>query len=204
MNTDPAHATLPSAPAPRSPFDLFITFSILALQGFGGVLAVAQRELVDRRQWLTREQFLEAYSLAQLLPGPNVVNLSLMLGDRFFGWRGALAALTGMLLAPLLIVIALAAGYNQLADNPPIAGALRGMGAVAAGLMLAMACKLSATLRNNPMGILTCASLGLATLGLVAVLRLPLLWVVPTLGLIGWCLARWAIARRMRSPRDTQ
>jgi chromate transporter len=195
LNPQPAPLA-PDPRQPRSPFDLFITFTVLALQGFGGVLAVAQRELVDRKQWLTREQFLEAYSLAQLLPGPNVVNLSLMLGDRFFGWRGAIAALGGMLLAPLLIVIALAAGYNHTADYPAVAGALRGMGAVAAGLMLAMAFKLAVSLRNNPMGVPLCAALGLVTLVLVAVVRLPLIWVVPTLGLLGWALARQAIARR--------
>ena len=70
------------------------------------MLAVAQRELVDRRGWLSRAEFIELYSIAQMLPGPNVVNLSLMIGDRYFGWRGALAAITGMLLAPFLIVIA--------------------------------------------------------------------------------------------------
>lgn len=201
--------TSPSAPpaaptrTPRSAIELFVTFTALALQGFGGVLAVAQRELVDRKQWLTREQFLEAYSLAQLLPGPNVVNLSLMLGDRFFGWRGALAALAGMLLAPLAIVIALAASYNSFADQPAVAGALRGMGAVAAGLMLAMACKLAAPLRTNPMGIPLCTVLALVTLALVAVLRVPLVWVVPTLGALGWVLARWAIARQAQQRSST-
>lgn len=184
--------------SPRSLLDLFLTFTVLALQGFGGVLAVAQRELVDRKQWLTPEQFVDAYSLAQMLPGPNVVNLSLMLGDRFFGWRGAFAAVAGMLLAPLIIVIVLAASYNQMSDYPAVAGALRGMGAVAAGLMIAMAFKLSTALRNNPMGPVLCALLAIATAILIAVLRLPLVWVVPTVGLTGWCIARWCIARRER------
>ncbi len=193
------HSTPPDTAVtrcPRSPSDLFITFSILALQGFGGVLAVAQRELVDRKGWLSREQFLEAYSVAQLLPGPNVVNLSLMLGDQFFGWRGAFAALAGMLLAPLLIVISLAASYNVLADVPVVAGALRGMGAVAAGLMIAMALKLAATLGRSPMGLLPCALLGLATIVLVAVFRVSLVWVVPGLGVTGWIVARWFISRQ--------
>lgn len=186
--------------APRSPLDLFVTFCVLALQGFGGVAAVAQRELVDRKAWLTREEFVEAFSLAQLLPGPNIVNLSLMIGDRFFGWRGAFAALAGMLVVPLIIVLALASGYNRFADQPAVAGALRGMGAVAAGLMLAMAFKLLPALRNSPMGPLPCALLGLATLVLVAVLRLPLLWVVPALGSTGWAIARWYIAREAPRP----
>lgn len=185
----------PDRPAPRSPLDLFIAFSVLALQGFGGVLAVAQRELVDRRGWLTRAEFIDAYGFAQLLPGPNVVNLSLMLGDRFFGWRGALAAIAGMLLAPLIIVLILAAGYARMSDYPAITGALRGMGAVAAGLILAMALKMLVTLRGNVMGPWLCAALGLATLAAVAVFRVPLAWIVIGFGLAGWGLARACIAR---------
>lgn len=188
----------PDRPAPRSPLDLFIAFSVLALQGFGGVLAVAQRELVDRRGWLTRAEFIDAYGFAQLLPGPNVVNLSLMLGDRFFGWRGALAAIAGMLLAPLVVVLALAAGYAQLSAFPAVVGALRGMGAVAAGLILAMALKMLVTLRGNVMGPWLCAALGLATVAAVAVFRVPLAWVVIGFGLAGWALARGCIALRAR------
>ena len=123
MNPSPhgAAADAGTLSRPGSPFALFIAFSLLALQGFGGVLAVAQRELVDRRGWLSRAEFIELYSIAQMLPGPNVVNLSLMIGDRYFGWRGALAAITGMLLAPFLIVIALAASYERLAEFPAVA-----------------------------------------------------------------------------------
>ena len=179
---------------PASPLALFIAFTLLALQGFGGVLAVAQRELVDRRGWLTRLEFVELYAVAQLLPGPNVVNLSLMIGDRYFGLRGALAAISGMLLAPLLVVLALAASYQQLAEHPAVAGALRGMGAVAAGLILAMALKMLATLRGNVLGAALCTLLGLSTLTAIAVLRVPLAWVVIGLGLCGWGLARWRIA----------
>ena len=164
------------------------------MQGFGGVLAVAQRELVDRRGWLSRGEFVELYSIAQMLPGPNVVNLSLMIGDRYFGWRGALAAITGMLLAPFLIVIALAASYERLAEYPAVAGALRGMGAVAAGLILAMAFKMLGTLRGNLLGPWLCAALGLASLVAIAVFRLPLAWIVIGLGLLGWGLARWRVA----------
>jgi len=158
----PRHATARqyARSHPRSPGALFVAFTLLALQGFGGVLAVAQRELVDRRGWLGRDEFIEAYSLAQLLPGPNVVNLSLMVGDRFFGWRGALAAISGMLLAPLVLVLAAAASYQQLAGYPAVAGALRGMGAVAAGLILAMAFKMLLTLRKNLMGPWLCACSG--------------------------------------------
>ena len=192
--TSPTVETAAPRAHPASPLALFIAFTLLALQGFGGVLAVAQRELVDRRGWLTRLEFVELYAVAQLLPGPNVVNLSLMIGDRYFGLRGALAAISGMLLAPLLVVLALAASYQQLAQYPAVAGALRGMGAVAAGLILAMALKMLATLRGNVLGAALCTLLGLSTLTAIAVLRVPLAWVVIGLGLSGWGLARWRIA----------
>ena len=61
---------------PRSKTDLFVSFTLLALQGFGGVLAVVQRELVEKKRWMTREQFVEDWAVAQILPGPNVVNLA--------------------------------------------------------------------------------------------------------------------------------
>ena len=90
-----------SLPAPRSQSELLRVFSALALQGFRGLLPIAQRGLVERRQWLTRDEFIEMLSVGQVLPGPNVVNLALMIGDRFFGWRGAFAALGGLLALPL-------------------------------------------------------------------------------------------------------
>ena len=203
MNDDAPHRDAHASRAntlarPRTAFELFTAFTLLALQGFGGVVAIAQREFVERRRWLTREEFVELYSLSQMLPGPNVVNMSLILGDRYFGWRGAAWAVTGMLLIPILIVLALAASYNRLADVPQISGALRGMGAVAAGLMLATGIRLAATLRDNVMGPVACVVFGILTAVLVAVLRLPLVWVVPGLGLAGWSFARWCIARKER------
>ena len=180
---------------PRSPGDLLRAFSVLALQGFGGVLPVAQRELVERRQWLTREEFTETLSIGQILPGPNVVNMALIVGDRFFGWRGALAALAGLLGLPLAIVLALAALYGQFAAEPHVAGMLRGMGAVAAGLIIATACKLLPTLAHNPLGRTLCAAVLLATLGGVGLLRWPMAYAVLGIGSV----AVWAAWRRVRA-----
>lgn len=176
--------------APASPKDLFLAFTALALQGFGGVIAVAQRVLVEERRWLTREQFVEVLSVAQVLPGPNVCNISLMIGDRFFGWRGAFASLAGMMALPLLIVIGVAALYAGYADNEIVAGAFRGMGAVAAGLILGTALKLAAALGSNPMGVRVCVAAGAAVFVAVALLRLPLVWVLLVLGLLATLFAR--------------
>jgi chromate transporter len=183
-------AVSPPRPQPRSLSDLFFSFSWLALQGFGGVLAVVQRELVERKKWLTREEFVEEWAVAQIMPGPNVVNLALMIGSRYFGLRGAMVALAGMLVFPLLVVLALAVVYARFADVPQVAGALRGMGAVAAGLITATGLKLFGTLRKNVLGLPLCIALGVATFGAVALLRLPLAWVLLGLGGLS-CVIAW-------------
>jgi len=178
---------------PQSCGELFRVFTLLALQGFGGVLAVAQHELVERQRWLTRDEFLEMLSVGQVLPGPNVVNISLMIGDRFFGWRGAASALAGMLAAPLVLMLALAMLYGRFADDPRVSGALRGMGAVSAGLVLAMAWKLVGSLKKNPLGLKTCLALGALTVGLVVGMRWPLAWVLAGLGPLAIGLAWWKL-----------
>ena len=178
-------------PRPASLADLYFTFNRLALQGFGGVLAVAQHELVERKGWLTRAEFVEMLALSQVLPGPNVVNLALMFGDRFFGLRGALAAVGGMLVVPLVIVMALAAAYAQFSHVPMVAGALRGMGAVAAGLILATAAKLAGSLRTSRLGAPLAGAFALATFATIALLRWPLVGVIAGLGSVAVALAWW-------------
>ena len=177
---------------PSSKRDLFWSFSLLALQGFGGVLIIVQRELVDKKQWLTREAFLEEWAVAQLLPGPNVVNLAVMLGDRYFGMGGAFAALAGMLFFPLLLVLLLVALFSGIADVPHVQGALRGMGAVAAGLITGAALRLMPALRSNPMGAASCTVLGALTFVAIAYFRFKLGWVLLLLGAPA-CL--WAYVR---------
>jgi len=178
---------------PRSPGELLRVFSALALQGFGGVLPIAQRELVERRQWLTQEQFVETLSIGQVLPGPNIVNMALMIGDRFFGWRGAFAALAGLLALPLMIVMTLAVLYARFAAEPLVAGALHGMGAVAAGLIVAMAIKLVPTLARNPLGRVPCTLALLATLVVVGGLRWPMAYAVLGIGGAAVAAAWWRL-----------
>jgi len=177
----------PSAPAsdhpqPQSVTDLFVSFTLLALQGFGGVMAVVQHELVEKKCWMTREEFIEDWAVAQVMPGPNVVNLSMMIGARSFGFKGAMAALAGMLTAPLILVLLLALVYARFSDIPGVAGALRGMGAVAAGLIAATALKLAGALVKNVLGLRLCAVLGALCFAAIALLRWPLLYVLIGLG----------------------
>ena len=174
---------------PQSPTDLFLSFSLLALQGFGGVLTVVQRELVEKKRWMTREEFVEEWAVAQIMPGPNVVNLSLMIGARYFGFKGAMAALAGMLTAPLVIVLLLALVYAQFAGHPGVQGALRGMSAVAAGLITATGLKLVGALQKNVLGWPLCIALGVLCFVAIALLRWPLAYVLLGLGVAACTLA---------------
>jgi chromate transporter len=176
-------------PRPQSLTDLFVSFTLLALQGFGGVLAIVQRELVEKKRWMTREEFIEEWAVAQIMPGPNVVNLSLMVGGRYFGLKGAMAALAGMLTVPLVIVLLLALLYSNFSGNPGVAGALRGMGAVAAGLIVATGLKLFPALQKNVLGWWMCVALGISVFVAIALLRLPLAWMLFSLGGLSCVLA---------------
>lgn len=189
-STPAALEAAPERPRPQSLTDLFVSFTVLALQGFGGVLAVVQRELVEKKRWMTREEFVEEWAVAQIMPGPNVVNLSLMVGGRYFGLKGAVVALAGMLAVPLLVVLALALVYAQFAGNAQVAGALRGMGAVAAGLIAATGIKLASALNKHPLGMPACIALGIATFIGIAMLRWPLAWVLIGLGGLA-CVLTW-------------
>ncbi len=180
---------------PRSLMHLFLVFSGLALRGFGGVLPWAQRVLVEERRWLSREQFIETLAFGQLLPGPNVCNVAIMVGDRWFGWRGAVAALGGMLAAPMLLVLGAAVLYGQVADEPVVRRALAGMGAVAGGMILATAFKLVLAWRAQPAwlawGVL--AFIGVALLHLKVLLVLAVL--VPPAIVAAWWWLRAASRR---------
>lgn len=174
---------------PRSLCDLFLTLTWLALQGFGGVLAVVQHELVERKRWLTQEEFVEEWAVAQIMPGPNVVNLCLVIGARYFGWRGAAVGVAGLVVVPLALVLLLAVFYVQFGNYPAATGALRGMGAVAAGLIIATGLRLFVALKTNPLGMPLCIAVGGVCFVGIALLRLPLVYVLLGPGLVACFVA---------------
>ncbi len=192
-----------SLTAPASNKELFVTFTRLALQGFGGVLPIAQRVLCEQKRWLSKEQFVEILALGQVLPGPNVCNVALMVGDRFFGWRGAFSALSGMMTVPLVIVLMITALYAEFASLPVVAGALKGMGAVSAGLIIGSALKLMPTLKSNPIGLPVCSAIGVIVFALVALLRWPLVWVLLALGMVACCYAAIKIKALTATDKST-
>jgi chromate transporter len=161
---------------------LFLTFSRISLSSFGGALFWTRRALVERQRWLTEREFVDLLALGQLLPGPNVLNLTVMVGYRFAGWSGAAASVAGYLGWPCLVVIGMGVLYQQYAALPQVQQALAGMSKVAAGLLLAAVIKLAMVLPRHwrpwLFGVLAFAGVG--------VLRWPLLWVMGI-------LAPWAV-----------
>jgi chromate transporter len=117
---------------------LFLGFFSIGLSGFGGVLPLAHRMLVQQRRWLSEEEFTELLGLGQILPGPNIVNMSIAIGSRFHGVAGAWLAVAGLMLAPLVIVLSMAVLYDHYQSLPDVQGTLHGLASTAAGLLLAM------------------------------------------------------------------
>ncbi len=183
----------PELNRPKTLWALFWAFSMLALQGFGGVMAITQRELVERRCWLNREGFLEDWAVAQILPGPNVANLAVMLGDRYLGIRGALVSLAGLFAIPFVIVIALAVVFGQLNHLPEVQGAIRGMGLVVSALIVTTALKLAPALRTHPGGVAFCALMALATLVSIVWFKVALGWVLLGVGGLSCAWTFWRL-----------
>lgn len=166
---------------PSGPLQIFIAFTQISVSGFGGTLFWAHRILVTRRRWLTEREFVEVLAVGQLLPGPNVLNLAMMLGKRFAGYRGAAAALAGFMGWPFLIVIAIGALYERYGGLPRVQEALAGMSAVAAGLLFASGLKMTSALPRRVRPWLFLAAAFVA----VGLMRWPLVGVLAVLAPLG-------------------
>lgn len=160
---------------------LFASFLKMGLLGFGGVLPWARRVIVDERHWLTDREFAETMGLCQVLPGPNVVNLAVIIGSRSHGPLGALIAVTGILFVPIAVMLAIAIFYAQVARHPLAQHAIAAASAAAAGLIVGTAVRLMINARPPLRGILT----GAAAFLLVGVLHWPLVWVALALIVVG-------------------
>jgi chromate transporter len=165
---------LPPAPPvpPAALLDLFVAFTLVSLCGFGGVLAWSRRMLVEQRGWMTADEFNEAYALCQFLPGPNVVNLSVVFGRRIRGVPGAAVALLGLLGPPFVIVTLIAAAYAQWGEIAALQRMLLGVAAAAVGLILGTCAKMALPLFKDRLGVAPLVAL--ATFVSIGVLRWPL------------------------------
>jgi chromate transporter len=176
--------------------ELFFGFVGITLQGFGGVLVFARRDLVERRRWMTVDEFNESFAFSQLLPGPNIVNLAVIFGLRHHGVAGAAAAFLGILGPPVALVMAVAAVYAHFGDVEVLRRVLNGISVVASGLILSVVLKMSMPLarqRSVRAGIIVAAVFVAA-----AILRLPLILVLAVALPVSMALA-WAAMRKAKA-----
>lgn len=173
-------AAVPADPAgtapPPTPLGLFLGFMRIAAFSFGGVLPWARFVLVERRRWLAPQEFTDMLAVCQLLPGPNIVNMSVAIGARFHGPLGSLASVLGLMGLPVAIVLTLATVYGRVQDVPAVERALAAMAAAAAGLIIAMAAKMAEPMLRHRFW--AAAPFMAITFVAVALLRFPLLAVV--------------------------
>ncbi len=169
--------------------ELFFGFFRIAISGFGGSLPFARREMVEQRKWLTAREFTDILSICQLMPGPNICNMSFCIGARFAGLPGAVVSFVGLVAAPCVIGVSLAWLYLTFGQMPAVSGMLRGISAGAVGLFIALGLKMAWVERKSPFMLVFAA---LAFLG-AGLLGLPLVAVI--LGLAPFSILaarRWA------------
>jgi chromate transporter len=172
--------------------DLFLTYGRIGLIGFGGINAWARRVLVEEKRWLSEQDYAETLGLGQVLPGPNALNAAIMIGDRFHGTAGAIAAPVAMFGGPLILLAGLAMFYDAYGEVPVVKAVLAGVAAAAAGMVLGTAAKMTQKLKPPPMLL----AVGLCALLAAGVLRVPLPYVVLGLAPFGIAAAWWALRAR--------
>ena len=162
-------------------------FLRLGMISFGGALPLSRRMLVEREGWLNGEEFAELLALCQFLPGGNIINMSVAVGMKFRGPRGALAALLGMIAVPAVVVVLLGLIYDHFRDDVYVQHLFAGLAAAASGLMIAMGVKVAKPLRNNkPALAMACLSFVV-----IALARIPLLYGMAGLTLASAVLVVW-------------
>jgi chromate transporter len=173
-DSPPAAVPAPDLPAstPPSLIALFVAFAKISLAGFGGVLVWARRGIVDQHRWMTADEFNETYALCHVLPGPNVVNLSVVFGSRFRGIPGSIAAFAGLLGPPVVLMTILAALYARYGEIDALRRILAGVSCAAVGLLLSAVFRMMMPLvkRRDPVALVLLAAVFVA----IGLLRLPL------------------------------
>jgi chromate transporter len=160
------------SPSPPGLIELFVAFAKMSLAGFGGVLVWARRGIVDQHKWMTADEFNETFALCHFLPGPNIVNLSVVFGSRFRGIPGGIAAFAGLVGPPVVIVTILAALYAHYGEIDALRRILAGVSCAAVGLLLAVVFRMMMPLlkKRDLVGVAVLAAVFIA----VGLLRLPL------------------------------
>jgi chromate transporter len=173
-DSPPAAAPAPVSPTSTPPglIALFLAFAKMSLAGFGGVLVFARRAIVEQHRWMTADEFNETFALCHFLPGPNIVNLSVVFGSRFRGIAGGFAAFAGLVGPPVVVVTVLAALYARFGEVEALRHILSGVSCAAVGLLIAVVFRMMMPLirKRDWVGLVLMAAVFIA----IGVLRLPL------------------------------
>ena len=173
-DSPPAAVSAPDIPITPPPglVELFVAFARMSLAGFGGVLPFARRGIVDQHRWMTAEEFNETFALCHFLPGPNIVNFTVVFGSRLRGIAGGVAAFAGLLGPPVVIMTILAALYARFGEIDVLRRILAGVSCAAVGLLISVVFRMMMPLikKRDLIGLLVLASVFIA----VGLLRLPL------------------------------
>jgi chromate transporter len=161
--------------------ELFLGFLKIGLLGFGGIAPWARHVIIEERRWLTEKEFAAILGIGQILPGPNTMNASVMIGDRFQGVPGVLLCLFGQMAMPLVIITSLAVLYQHFAEVPEVKAALAGAAAGAAGLVMGTALKMAQKIKLTPLAL----AIGVLALAAIGILSWPLVPVVAVLVPLG-------------------
>lgn len=175
----------------RTLLEICTAFLRIGLMGFGGVGAPAYRVIVDQRRWLPPSDYAALVGVSQVLPGANMINAAVILGDRYQGWRGSVAAVVSLLVAPLVLLIVAALALDRFGDLADVRAALTGMAAAAAGLVLGTGVRMARGLAADRTGWLLIA----AAVVLVAAVHAPLILSAPVLVVAGLAMTRRARAQ---------
>ena len=176
MSPDPPPAAVaaPHLPISARPslIVLFAAFAKMSLSGFGGVLAFARRGIVEQHKWMTAEEFNETFALCHFLPGPNIVNFSVVFGSRFRGIPGGIAAFAGLIGPPVVIVTILAMLYARFGEVEALRRILAGVSCAAVGLLISVVFRMMMPLvrKRDAVGLVVMAAVFIA----IGLLRLPL------------------------------
>lgn len=171
---------------PRTRRELFFGFLSIGARAFGGVLPWTHRALVEERRWISAGEFAEVLALCQILPGPNIANCSVVLGRRWFGLSGAIAAFLGLFALPFVWVLALAMLYADFATHQVVRAAVSGIGVAGGGLFIGMACKLARPLADKPVALAIAGAAFVA----ICVVKISVLIVLPAALVVALFAAR--------------
>jgi chromate transporter len=145
IKTQPDHLTTASPTGKTGLWRMFVIFLVIGLQSFGGGSAtfLLIQQASEKYGWMRDEEFIKSWAICQLSPGINLIKLTILIGNRLRGWRGILAATSGMMVPSALVTALMTAFYTLYKDLPAIQAAMRGILPATIGLSLAMSANLA-------------------------------------------------------------